>query len=128
MISGNEKPVLVVEDSATMRHIISALLNQIGFPDVDEAENGEKGYEMACEKEYSFIVSDWAMGPVDGLELLGQLRTDDVLKDIPFIMISSISRADDVMRAKEAGVDAYIVKPFDAQVLQEKIDGISRRH
>lgn len=123
MFEDRDETILVVEDSATMRRIIVGLLDRLGFREVDEAENGQEGFDMACKKRYSIIISDWDMGPVDGLEFLSKLKAREEMKDIPFIMISSISRAEDVVRAKAAGVNAYIVKPFDAETLLQRIDG-----
>lgn len=124
MFEDRDETILVVEDSTTMRRIIVSLLNKLGFQEVDEAENGQEGFDMACKKSYSIIISDWDMGPVDGLEFLSKLKAKEETKDTPFIMISSISRAEDVVRAKAAGVDAYIVKPFDAETLLHRINGL----
>lgn len=119
--------IQVVDDSATTRRVISTLLRRIGFANVDEAENGLEGYEMAQEKRYSMIIPDWAMEPMNGIELVNKLRSDEDLKDTPVIVVSSASRVEDVVRAKAAGVDAYIVKPFDAAGLRDKIAWVKRR-
>jgi len=124
--------VLVVDDSPTTRRVISTLLRRIGFLDVDEAESGVEGYQKAQDKAqdkgYALIISDWAMEPMNGLEMVGKLRADESLKDTPVIMVSSASRVEDVIRAKAAGVDAYIVKPFDATGLRDKINWVKAQN
>ena len=124
--------VLVVDDSPTTRRVISTLLKRIGYGDIDEAENGAEGFEKAaqCQQEdrpYSLIVSDWAMEPMNGIELVTKLRGDEDLAETPVIMVSSADRVEDVVRAKAAGFDAYIVKPFDASSLRDKITWVKSR-
>ena len=124
--------VLVVDDSPTTRRIIATLLRRLGYADVDEAENGVDGFEKACQgkgddRPHSLIISDWAMEPMNGIEMVTKLRGDEDLSETPVIMVSSADRVEDVVRAKAAGVDAYIVKPFDASSLRVKISWVKSR-
>jgi two-component system chemotaxis response regulator CheY len=116
--------VLVVDDYNTMRRIIRNLLNQIGYSDVDEAEDGAAALEKMKENKYGLVISDWNMEPMTGYELLKEVRSDDGLKTTPFIMVTAESKTENVVAAKKAGVDNYIVKPFNAQTLQSKIDAV----
>jgi two-component system chemotaxis response regulator CheY len=114
--------VLVVDDYATMRRIIKNQLTQIGYDDVEEASTGEDALKKLREAHYGLVISDWYMEPMTGYDLLRQVRADDKLKETPFIMITAESKADHAIAAKEAGVDNFILKPFNAAVLQNKID------
>ncbi len=116
--------VLVVDDYATMRRIVRNLLNQIGFADVEEAEHGEAALSALKAKDFGLVISDWNMEPMSGYELLKQVRADERLKKTPFIMVTAESKTENVIAAKKAGVDNYIVKPFNAQTLQTKIGAV----
>lgn len=116
--------VLVVDDYKTMTRIIRNLLKQIGFSDIDDAANGEEALKHLQSKSYGLIISDWNMHPMTGYELLKSVRGDDNLKEIPFIMVTAEAKSDNVVAAKEAGVSNYIVKPFNAQTLKEKIESV----
>lgn len=116
--------VLVVDDYNTMRRIIRNLLNQIGYNDVDEAEDGQDAFTKMKAKEYGLVISDWNMEPMTGFELLQKVRADDKLKKTPFIMVTAESKTENVIAAKKAGVDNYIVKPFNAATLQAKINAV----
>ncbi|MBI1239763.1 MAG: response regulator [Alphaproteobacteria bacterium] len=116
--------VLVVDDYNTMRRIVRNLLNQIGYNDVDEAEDGQDALAKLRAKDYGLVISDWNMEPMTGFELLKEVRADDRLKATPFIMVTAESKTENVVAAKKAGVDNYIVKPFNAATLQSKIDAI----
>jgi two-component system, chemotaxis family, chemotaxis protein CheY len=117
-------PVLVVDDYKTMIRIIRNLLKQLGFANVDEASDGTSALNMMREKEYGLIISDWNMEPMTGYELLREVRADDRLSRTPFIMVTAESKTDNVIAAKKAGVNNYIVKPFNAATLKSKIDAI----
>lgn len=116
--------VLVVDDYNTMRRIIRNLLNQLGYTDVDEAEDGTSALAKMRAAPYGLVISDWNMEPMTGYELLKQVRADDKLKATPFIMVTAESKTENVIAAKKAGVDNYIVKPFNAQTLQSKINAV----
>ncbi|MFG1430598.1 response regulator [Xanthobacter sp. V2C-8] len=117
-------PVLVVDDYKTMVRIIRNLLKQIGFEDVDEAADGTEALAKLRERKYGLVISDWNMEPMTGYELLKQVRGDDALSEIPFIMITAEAKSENVIAAKKAGVNNYIVKPFNAQTLKGKIDTV----
>ncbi|MFG1400489.1 response regulator [Xanthobacter sediminis] len=117
-------PVLVVDDYKTMVRIIRNLLKQIGFEDVDEAADGTEALTKLRERKYGLVISDWNMEPMTGYELLKQVRGDDALSEIPFIMITAEAKSENVIAAKKAGVNNYIVKPFNAQTLKGKIDTV----
>jgi two-component system chemotaxis response regulator CheY len=113
--------VLIVDDYKTMLRIVKNLLNQIGFTNVDEAEDGSSALQKVRAKEYGLIISDWNMQPMTGLQLLQEVRADPKLKHIPFIMVTAESKTENVIAAKQAGVNNYIVKPFNAATLKGKI-------
>jgi two-component system chemotaxis response regulator CheY len=117
-------PVLVVDDYNTMIRIIRNLLKQIGFENVDDATDGSSALAKMREKSYSLVISDWNMAPMTGYELLREIRSDPALKATRFIMITAESKTDNVIAAKKAGVDNYIVKPFNAQTLAHKIQAV----
>ena len=117
-------PILVVDDYQTMIRIIRNLLKQLGFDDVDDATDGAQAMEKLRQRRYGLVISDWNMEPMTGYELLKAVRADSQLKDTPFIMVTAESKTDNVIAAKKAGVDSYIVKPFNAQTLRSKIDAI----
>jgi two-component system chemotaxis response regulator CheY len=117
-------PVLVVDDYNTMIRIIRNLLRQIGFQDVDDANDGAAALARMREKKYGLVISDWNMEPMTGYELLKQVRADASLKGTPFIMVTAESKTENVIAAKQAGVNNYIVKPFNADTLKSKIDAV----
>ncbi|MEM6848372.1 MAG: chemotaxis response regulator CheY [Pseudomonadota bacterium] len=117
-------PVLVVDDYRTMIRIVRNLLKQIGFTDVDDASDGTQALEHLREKSYGLIISDWNMEPMTGYDLLKEVRADASLKHIPFIMVTAEAKSENVVAAKNAGVDNYIVKPFNAPTLKEKIESV----
>ncbi len=118
------KKVLVVDDSAVMRQIIKKNLKELGFGELLEAENGAAGLKKAGEEPVDLIVSDWNMPNMTGLEFLKAVRADASLKGIAFIMVTSESDKEKIMEAVKAGVNQYIVKPFNAIQLEEKIKAI----
>jgi len=111
-------PVLVVDDYQTMIRIILNLLKQIGF------KNGTAGLAMLKQKKYGLVISDWNMAPMTGYELLQQVRADAELCDLPFIMVTAEATTENVIAAKKAGVSNYIVKPFNAETLRNKISAV----
>ncbi len=123
-MAANGINVLLVDDSATIRRIICKILAQIGIEHVDEALNGAEALKKLKENSYRLILSDWNMEPVGGLELLQRIRANEALRDVPFIMVSSNDSTRHVIRAKEAGADSYIIKPFTAKNLKMKISRV----
>jgi two-component system, chemotaxis family, chemotaxis protein CheY len=117
-------PVLIVDDYKTMIRIIRNLLKQLGFANVDEAGDGSAALELMRQKDYGLVISDWNMEPMTGYELLREVRADERLSRTPFIMVTAESKTDNVVAAKKAGVNNYIVKPFNAATLKAKIDAI----
>lgn len=117
-------PILVVDDYNTMVRIIRNLLKQLGFENVDEASDGQAALGKLRVKPYGLVISDWNMEPMTGYELLQQVRADDKLKTTPFIMITAESKTENVIAAKKAGVNNYIVKPFNAQTLKQKMASV----
>ena len=119
-----QMPVLIVDDYKTMLRIIRNLLKQIGFDNVDEATDGAAALEKMKQRKYGLVISDWNMEPVTGIELLKQVRADSSLSGTPFIMITAESKTENVIAAKEAGVNNYIVKPFNAATLKSKLTSV----
>jgi two-component system chemotaxis response regulator CheY len=117
-------PVLVVDDSGLMISIIRGLLHHLGFSDIDDANDGAAGLTKMRIRRYGLVISDWNMAPMTGYEFLREVRGDPVLKRTPFIMVTSESKTENVIAAKKAGVDNYIVKPFNAFTLKAKIDSV----
>ena len=117
-------PVLVVDDYKTMIRIIKNLLKQLGFEDVDDAADGTEALAKMQERRYGLVISDWNMEPMTGYELLKQVRASDSLSKTPFIMVTAESKTENVIAAKKAGVNNYIVKPFNAATLKTKIDAV----
>jgi two-component system, chemotaxis family, chemotaxis protein CheY len=117
-------PILIVDDYRTMLRIIRNLLKQAGLTNVDEATDGSEALQKLHEKPYGLVISDWNMQPITGLDLLRHVRAESTLRHLPFIMITAESKTDNVIAAKEAGVDNYIVKPFNAETLKTKISGV----
>ena len=117
-------PVLVVDDYQTMIRILRNLLKQIGFKDVDDASDGTAALAKLKEKQYGLVISDWNMEPMTGYELLQAVRADDNLKATPFIMVTAESKTENVIAAKKAGVNNYIVKPFNAATLKQKMSAV----
>lgn len=116
--------ILSVDDFSTMRRIVKNILRQLGYANVDEAENGAEALSALREKKYDLVISDWNMPVKTGIELLKDVRADPNLKDVPFLMVTAEAEKDNVIEAVKAGVNNYILKPFTAKVLEEKIDAI----
>jgi two-component system chemotaxis response regulator CheY len=117
-------PILVVDDYKTMIRIIRNLLKQLGFNEVDEASDGTEALVKLRERKYGLVISDWNMEPMTGYQLLKEVRADESLRSTPFIMVTAESKTENVIAAKKAGVNNYIVKPFNAQTLKGKIDAV----
>lgn len=116
--------VLVVDDFSTMRRIVKNILRQLGFEDIEEAEDGAQAYAKLKTGGFGFLVSDWNMPNMDGLELLKKVRSDSELRNLPVLMVTAEAEKHKVIEAIKAGVNNYIVKPFTAEVMKEKIDKI----
>jgi two-component system chemotaxis response regulator CheY len=117
-------PVLVVDDYSTMVRIIRNLLRQLGFEDIDDASDGSSALEKMGAKRYGLVISDWNMEPMTGYDLLRRVRADPQIETTPFIMVTAESKTENVIAAKKAGVNNYIVKPFNAQTLKAKIEAV----
>jgi two-component system chemotaxis response regulator CheY len=117
-------PILIVDDYKTMLRIIRNLLKQLGFENVDDASDGSMALQKLREKPYGLVISDWNMEPMTGLQLLREVRADKKLQDVPFIMITAEAKTENVVAAKEAGVNNYIVKPFNAATLKSKLTAV----
>jgi two-component system, chemotaxis family, chemotaxis protein CheY len=116
--------VLIVDDYKTMLRIVGNLLKQLGFTNIDEATDGATALEKLRNKPYGLVISDWNMEPMTGLQLLKEVRSDIKLKTVPFIMVTAESKTENVVAAKQAGVNNYIVKPFNAATLKTKISSV----
>jgi two-component system chemotaxis response regulator CheY len=116
--------VLIVDDYKTMLRIIRNLLKQIDFQNVEEATDGADALAKLRSGSFGLVISDWNMQPMTGLELLQEVRADARLKTLPFIMITAESKTENVIAAKRAGVSNYIVKPFNAETLRDKIEKV----
>jgi two-component system chemotaxis response regulator CheY len=117
-------PILVVDDYSTMIRIIRNLLKQIGFENVDDANDGSAALAKMQGKQYGLIISDWNMEPMTGYDLLREVRANPALSKTPFIMITAESKTENVIAAKKAGVSNYIVKPFNAATLKTKMEAV----
>jgi len=117
-------PILIVDDYKTMLKIIRNLLKQLGFTNVEEATDGSEALGKLREGEFDLVISDWNMEPMTGLQLLKEVRADDRLRAVPFIIITAESKIENVVAAKEAGVSNYIVKPFNAATLKAKLTSV----
>jgi two-component system, chemotaxis family, chemotaxis protein CheY len=124
MAADQTMQILVVDDYRTMIRIIRNLLKQIGYEHVDEATDGTEALTKMRGKRYGLIISDWNMEPMTGYEFLKEVRADPTLAPTPFIMVTAESKTENVIAAKKAGVNNYIVKPFNAQTLKNKIDAV----
>ena len=116
--------VLIVDDYATMLRIVRNLLKQIGFANIEEATDGSQALQMMKTKKFGLVISDWNMEPMTGIQFLREVRQDDSLKVTPFIMVTAESKAENVAEAKKVGVSNYIVKPFNADTLKQKIASV----
>ncbi len=116
--------ILVVDDMVTMRRIVKNILKQLGFANVDEAENGQDALQKLRGDAYGFVVSDWNMPVMTGIDMLRAIRGDEKLKAIPVLMVTAEAQQSNLVEAVQAGVSNYIVKPFTAETMQEKLGKI----
>jgi two-component system chemotaxis response regulator CheY len=119
-----EMDVLIVDDASAMRRIVRGLLWELGFKNVRDAENGQLGLDELAKRKADLVVLDWNMPVMTGIELLRAIRADDKLKDLPVLMVTAEAKKENIVEAIEAGVSNYIVKPFNAATLQEKLNKI----
>jgi two-component system chemotaxis response regulator CheY len=117
-------PILIVDDYKTMLKIIRNLLGELGFSNVEEAANGKEALDKLRSQPFSLVISDWNMEPMTGYNLLRSVRADEKLKKMPFIMVTAEAKADNVVAAKKAGVNNYIIKPFTAATLRSKLSAV----
>ena len=123
MLQANSK-ILIVDDFPTMRKIVRGVLKQIGYTNIDEAEDGALAYAKVETGDYDFIISDWNMPNMTGLEFLKAVRANPKSKHIPFLMVTAEADKENIVEAVKSGVSNYVVKPFNAGTLKEKIDKI----
>jgi two-component system chemotaxis response regulator CheY len=116
--------ILVVDDMVTMRRIVKNILKQLGFGNVDEAENGQEALQKLRADTFGFVVSDWNMPVMTGIDMLRAIRADEKLKAIPVLMVTAEAQQSNLIEAVQAGVSNYIVKPFTAETMQEKLGKI----
>lgn len=116
--------ILVVDDFSTMRRIIKGLLHDLGYPRVSEADDGKTALPMLKAGGYDFLITDWNMPGMAGLELLKLVRADEKLARMPVLMLTAEAKREQIVEAAQAGVSGYVIKPFTAQTLKEKIDKI----
>ncbi len=119
--------ILIVDDFSTMRRIIKNLLRDLGFNNTQEADDGTTALPMLQNGDFDFLITDWNMPGMTGLDLLKAVRADPKLKDLPVLMVTAEAKRDQIIEAAQAGVNGYIVKPFTAQTLKEKIEKIFER-
>jgi two-component system chemotaxis response regulator CheY len=116
--------VLIVDDASAMRRIVRGLLKELGFKNMRESENGQLALDELKKRKADFVISDWNMPVMTGLDLLKAIRADEVLKSTPVLMVTAEAKQENIIAAVQAGVSNYIVKPFNAQTLQEKLNKI----
>jgi two-component system chemotaxis response regulator CheY len=120
--------ILVVDDFSTMRRIIKNILKELGYTNVDEADDGSTGLEKLKGGKFDFVITDWNMPNMPGIDLLKAIRSDGDLKGLPVLMVTAEAAKENIVEAVEAGVSNYIVKPFTAVALKERIDLIIEKH
>ncbi len=119
--------VLVVDDFSTMRRIVKNLLRDLGFTNIQEADDGSTALPMLQGGDFDFVVTDWNMPGMQGIDLLRAIRADDKLKHLPVLMVTAEAKKEQIVAAAQAGVNGYVVKPFTAATLKEKLDKIFER-
>jgi two-component system chemotaxis response regulator CheY len=117
-------PILIVDDYKTMLRVLRNFLLQLNFGNIAEATDGSMALQKLRQQDFGFVISDWNMEPMTGIQLLREVRADDKLKHLPFIMITAESKSENVIAAKQAGVSNYIVKPFSAETLKSKMTSV----
>lgn len=116
--------IMTVEDSATMRRIIKNTLKRLGYEDVIEAENGHVALAKLAADKVDFVITDWSMPEMNGLDFIMEVRKNEATRSLPVLMITTVAEREDIITALQAGVNSYIVKPFDAETLKAKIDQV----
>ncbi|WP_269457643.1 chemotaxis response regulator CheY [Geopseudomonas guangdongensis] len=116
--------ILVVDDFPTMRRIVRGLLKELGFTNVEEAEDGQDALNKLRTGTFEFVVSDWNMPNLDGLDMLKQIRADAALQHLPVLMVTAEAKKENIIAAAQAGANGYVVKPFTAATLEEKLNKI----
>jgi two-component system chemotaxis response regulator CheY len=119
--------ILIVDDFSTMRRIIKNLLRDLGFNNTEEADDGTTALPMLTSNNYDLLITDWNMPGMQGIDLLRKVRADDKLASLPVLMVTAEQKREQIVEAAQAGVNGYIVKPFTAQTLKEKLDKIYER-
>ena len=119
--------ILVVDDFSTMRRIIKNLLKDLGFTSIQEADDGNTALPMLVQGDFDFVVTDWNMPGMQGIDLLRAIRADDNLKHLPVLMVTAEAKKEQIVAAAQAGVNGYVVKPFTAATLKEKLEKIFQR-
>ncbi len=117
-------PILIVDDFSTMRQIVKKSLKQLGFDNITEAVDGADALSKLQSEEFKFVISDWNMPNMMGIDLLKAIRGDDKLKSLPFLMVTAEAQKDNILEAAKAGVSQYIIKPFTVDSLEQKISAI----
>jgi two-component system, chemotaxis family, chemotaxis protein CheY len=122
-------PVLIVDDFSTMRRIVKNCLKQLGFDNITEADDGQTAWTklQTGEVEFKLIISDWNMPNMMGIDLLRAVRADDKYKTVPFLMVTAEGQKDNILEAAKAGVTNYVIKPFTADILQQKLEAIFKK-
>lgn len=119
--------ILVVDDFSTMRRIIKNLLKDLGFTNIQEADDGNTALPMLVQGDFDFVVTDWNMPGMQGIDLLRAIRADDNLKHLPVLMVTAEAKKEQIVAAAQAGVNGYVIKPFTAATLKEKLEKIFER-
>lgn len=119
--------ILIVDDFSTMRRIIKNLLKDLGFTNTHEADDGSTALPMLKTSDFDFLITDWNMPGMTGIDLLRAVRSDDALSHMPVLMVTAEAKREQIVAAAQAGVNGYVVKPFTAQALKEKIEKIFER-
>ena len=120
----NELRFLVVDDFSTMRRIVKNLLQELGYQNVQEADDGQTALPMLKTGNFDFVITDWNMPQMAGLDLLKAVRADAALKHLPVLMVTAEAKREQIVEAAQAGVSGYVIKPFTAQTLSEKLNKI----
>lgn len=127
MPADKKMKILVVDDFSTMRRIIKNLLRELGYTNVQEADDGQTALPMLRKGNFDFLITDWNMPGMTGFELLCAVREDPNLKDLPILLVTAEAKREQIVQAAQAGVNGYVVKPFTAATLRDKIDKIFER-
>lgn len=116
--------ILIVDDMQTMRRLLRSTLNDLGFANVVDAEGGNTALALLASDDYALLITDWNMPDMEGLDLLKAVRADDRLKTLPVLMVTAEAKREQILEAAEAGVNGYVVKPFQPAQLKEKLDRV----